>query len=174
MKVKAMPVLASLVSTLVLLFGGWFTYQLFYVQRPIETYIASKPNVVLSNLQINNNQVALDLDFKDPSTFATDYKDIYDYISMNYEGKTISIHLPKQGEALKNVWDQQYFGLAQALQHQEYGQIPQLVDDIKKTGKLDKTVARMDDQNVYLYLQEGKDHLYAVLPLKGEVKNNNE
>lgn len=169
-----MPIMFSLVSSLIILFGGWYTYQQFYVQKPVEDFIASKQNVVLKHLEINNNQVEIDVDFKDPTTYANDYKDIYDFIHERNLGKTVTIHLPNQGDGLKKLWDQQYFGLAQALELKEYGQIPKIVEDMKKNGKLDQSVARMDDQNIYLYMQEGKDRLYAVLPVKEEVKKNNE
>lgn len=172
MKVRAMPVLLSLVMTLGILFGGWYTFQQYYVQQPIEHFIVSKPQVVLNDIQIQNNKVVVDLDFKNPDTFAKDYKEIVEFISDKTQGKKVVIQLPKQGDEMKKLWEEQYFGIAEAMEKQEYSRIPGLMEEMRKKIKLEKTLTRMDEENIYVYLQKGVNHLYAVLPLKEEVKIN--
>lgn len=172
MKVRAMPILLSLVMTLGILFGGWYTYQQYYVQEPIEQFIVAKPQVVLNDIQIQNEKVVVDLDFKDPDTFAKDYKEIFEYISDKTQGKKVIIQLPKQGDEMKRLWEEQYFGIAEAMEKQEYSRIPSLMEEMRKEIKLEKVLTRMDEENIYVYLKKGVNHLYAVLPLKEEVKIN--
>ncbi|RXT13953.1 hypothetical protein [Ammoniphilus sp. CFH 90114] len=172
MNLRAMPVLLSLIFTLVLLFGGWFTYQQFYVQKPIEAFIKEKSQVTMHDMQINKNQVNLYLDFTNPDTFVNDYKEIREFVATTVPGKSVSIQLSKHGEDMLNLWEEEYFGLAEAIRKQEYSRIPEIIEEMGKKRQLEKTVARMDEQNVYVFLQSGAQHLYAVLPLKEEVKTH--
>jgi hypothetical protein len=166
MKVRALPILVSLITTLFILFGGWFFYQQYYLQRPIQSFIEHKPSVVLKGLEMTKDAINVDLDFKNAATFPQDYQDIYNYILERANGKAVNIQLPEQGPKMKDLWGENYFGFAEAVQHQQYSRIPALVEQIKQTQKLDKTLARMDGKNIYVYLQKGSDHLYAVLPQK--------
>lgn len=166
MNVRAMPVMLSLIFTLFLLFGGWFAYQQFYVQQPIEAFINQKEHVTLHDMRINNNQINLYLDFSKPDNFVDDYKEIQEFVATKAPGKMVNIHLSKHGENMKDLWEEEYFGLAEAIQKQEYSRIPEIIEEMGKKRQLEKTVARMDEQNVYVFLQSGTDHLYAVLPLK--------
>ncbi|MEW9669809.1 hypothetical protein [Ammoniphilus sp. 3BR4] len=169
MNVRAMPVMLSLIFTLFLLFGGWFAYQQFYVQQPIEAFIKQKQHITLHDMRIDNNQVNLYLDFSQPDDFVDDYKEIQEFVASKAPNKDVFIHLSKHGENMKDLWEEEYFGLAEAIQKQEYSRIPEMIEEMGKKRQLEKTVARMDDQNVYVFLQSGTDHLYAVLPLKEEV-----
>jgi hypothetical protein len=166
MRVRALPILLSLITTLFILFGGWFFYQQYYLQRPIQSFIENKSSVVLKGLEISKDTINVDLDFKNAATFPQDYQDIYNYITERANGKAVIIHIPEQGAKMKDLWSENYFGFAEAVQHQQYSRIPTLVEQIKQTQKLDKSIARMDGKNIYVYLQKGSDHLYAVLPQK--------
>ncbi len=172
MNLRAMPVMLSLIVSLVFLFGGWFVYQQFYVQQPIQAFLKQKEQVTLHEMQMTKTQVILYLDFANPDTFVNDYKEIKDYIATKAQGRTVTINLAQHGESMKNLWEEEYFGLAEAIQKQEYSRIPEVIEEMGKKRHLEKTLARMDEQNVYVFLQSGADHLYAVLPLKGEVRPN--
>ena len=169
MKIRALPVMLSLVLTLGMLFGGWFTYQQFYVQRPIEEFIVNKPQVVLKEIKIHQNSVIVDLDFKDPNTFAMDYHEVKQFIE-DKTGKKANIRIPVAGENMKRLWEEEYFFIAEAINKQEYSEIPKIIEKTKKDRQLEKTVTRMDEKYIYVFLQKGSDHLYAVLPLTEEVK----
>jgi hypothetical protein len=164
--IRALPVTLSLISTLVMLFGGWFLYQQFYVQKPIEAFIEGKKHIVLNDLQIQNDTVIVDLDFKNGDQFAADYQEINQFIMDKTGGKKVQIRLPEQGEELKRVWTEEYFELEEAIQKQEYSRIPSIIEEIKRSKVLENTMTSMDKENIYIYLQKGSDHLYAVLPRK--------
>lgn len=168
MKLRPMPMIMSLLLTLAFLFGGWSAYQHFYVEQPIRAYIEEKENVELKNIQFSNDQVKVELAFRDPDTFAADYKAIKDYIA-DHTGKTVSIQLPVVERSMKELWEEEYFFIAEAMKKQEYSEIPRIMDKIKKERQIEKTVSRMDDENIYVFLQKGSEHLYAVLPFKEEV-----
>jgi len=169
MKIRALPVFLSLILTLGLLFGGWFMYQQFYVQRPIEEFIVSKQQVVLKEMDIHKVPVTVELDFKDPNTFAMDFKEIKQFIASK-TNKPVEIRIPPAGEEMKKLWEEEYFFIAEAIKKQEYSEIPKIIEKVEKERQLEKSVTRMDQENIYVYLQKGSDHLYAVLPLTEEVK----
>ncbi|RKD25757.1 hypothetical protein BEP19_02100 [Ammoniphilus oxalaticus] len=169
MKIRAMPMMLSLALTLGILFGGWNTYQHFYVQQPIRAFIAEKQQVELSNIHFYHDQVKAELNFTDPNTFAADYKDIKDFIS-DQTGKKVVLQLPVVDEQMKDLWEEEYFSIAEAMKKQEYSEIPKIMEKIKMERHIEKTVSRMDEENVYVFLQKGSNHLYAVLPFKEEVK----
>jgi len=169
MKIRALPVLLSLILTLGFLFGGWFMYQQFYVQQPIEEFIKSKPEVILKEMDIHKVPITVDLDFKDPTLFAMDYKEVKQFIE-NKTNKKVEIRIPIAGDEMKKLWEEEYFFIAEAIKKQEYSQIPKIIEKMEKERQLEKSVTRMDEENIYVFLQKGSDHLYAVLPLTEEVK----
>ncbi|MBP1933399.1 hypothetical protein [Ammoniphilus resinae] len=171
MKLRTMPVMLSLISTLALLFGGWYTYQHFYIKQPVQDFIAAKNDLILNDLKITQDQVVVDIDFKNPEKFVSDYKEINQYMEEQMGGKEILIRLPQYGEKMRDLWEDEYFGVAEAIQTKEYTKIPLMMEEMKKKEQLQQAMAKMDEDFVYLYLQNGTDHLYAVLPLKEEVKD---
>jgi len=171
MKLRAMPVMLSLISTLALLFGGWYTYQHFYIKQPVQDYIASKNDLVLNDLRITQDQVIVDIDFKNPERFVSEYKELNQYLQEQMNGKEISIRLPQYGEEMKKLWEKEYFGVAEAIQTKEYSKIPLMVEQMKEKEHLQQAMARMDEDFVYLYLKDDSDHIYAVLPLKEGVND---
>jgi len=154
--------------SLVLLFGGYFLYQKVNIQSPIESTISEIDGVQLNNIDISRSQISVNVTFNNPKNFKKAYLDIEDKLnSFVNDKKNMKIDIDNdlsETSLLNKSWDESYFSIAQAIEKNEYQLIPQTIQALKGKLKLTKAISMMDEKQVYIELQKGKDAMYVVLP----------
>lgn len=173
MKFRAMPIFLSVVVSGVLLFGGWYVFQNQFVKKPITEEISAMKGVQVDQVTVGRDAVKLELVFNDPDKFAEQYKAVQKIVKDKANGKKADIELNDENSALKGVWQQHEFAIAEAMDLHTYSRIPSVLNEMKQKHNLKSASSHMDEQNVYIYLNDGKHPYYTVLPRYKEVIRNN-
>lgn len=172
MKIRALPIFLSILFSSLLLFGGWYVFQSQFVKKPITNEIAAMKSVKVNDIIINRDAITLDVSFNNPDKFAEDYKKIKKIASDKSNGKPVKVEVDSSNKNLKQIWDENAFAIAEAMELHTYSKIPAVLDQLKKKHSLNSVSSRMDDQYVYIYLNDGKAPYYTVLPREREVSRN--
>ncbi|AMA73531.1 hypothetical protein [Aneurinibacillus thermoaerophilus] len=172
MKVRALPIFLSVLVSSLLLFGGWYVFQNQFVKKPISNEIAAMQSVKLNNITVGRDAITLNVSFNDPEKFAEDYKTIKKIASDKANGKTVKIECYSPNISLQKIWEENAFAVAEAMELHTYSKIPIALEEMKKKHRLKNATSYMDEQNVYIYLNDGKGPYYAVLPREREVSRN--
>jgi hypothetical protein len=174
-KIRAMPAVLSLFVTLFVLFGGYFAYQWWMIEKPLVTVIRATPHVTLDELRVEPDQITIRLNADEDFSLTADYIPLRDRLAPFAGGRTVSIELADRPDAvLEAAWNRMVFGVAEAMVHRRYTQIPETVEAASRKEKIRHEVA-MDDRFVYVALYHRDHSLYRILPLShpvGEVKNH--
>ncbi|WP_047152587.1 hypothetical protein [Aneurinibacillus tyrosinisolvens] len=172
MKVRVLPIFLSILFSSLLLFGGWYVFQNQFVKKPIANEIAVMKDVKLNHINVKRDSVVLNLTFNNSEKFAEEYKQIQKIVADKSNGKNAVIELDSPNKQLKKVWDDNAFAIAEAMDLHTYSRIPGVLNDIKKKHQLASALSHMDEENIYIYLNDGKSSYYTVLPRQKEVSRN--
>ncbi|MGO0061055.1 hypothetical protein ACTID9_13730 [Brevibacillus fluminis] len=164
MTLRRLPIMLSFLVTMVLLFGGWYLYQQMEVKEPLKTEVQQMTSATLTDLKVAKDQVIVKLHVTNPDTFPQEYRQLQKELQAYSNGREIDVEVTNQGEQLKKIWTDGQFAVNEAIELHEYSKIPQLVAAWKQTYKLDSAVAKMDDSTIYIYMKNGQQDFYAMLP----------
>ncbi|GAB6990261.1 hypothetical protein [Paenibacillus pini] len=164
MKLRAIPIVLTVVVSASVLFGGWFVYRQVAEQSPLQQIAKDYKGVNNAQFDINRNLVSLKLDLKPDANLPG----LIDQI--NKKGKSIIGTRPLKldfvdhsSDKLNQFWDQAMFPVAEAMESKTYTQIPTKLMEMAKTLGIE-TQAEMDINNVYIRLSDGKASKFLVLP----------
>lgn len=170
---KTVPVVISLILSVVVLFGGYVIYQEQFVKKPIEEYIAALDGVQLEEIRVDKSSIYLDVAFRDADAFLESYGKMGSELQTMNRGREVHIILPASDEKMERIWQEGYFYLVEVIENQQYSQIPAVLKSWKEQYDLTGAGARMDENNVMIVLSKGDAMFYQVLPRHaGEVKAN--
>ncbi len=164
MQVRKMPMLLSFVATLTLLFGCWFLYQKAQVEEPLRKEVEQMTSAQLVNLQVSKDQVLLQLHVTKPDVFPDEYKTLLKAADKLISDKKLDIQLTNQGANLKQVMADQQFALNEAVELHQYSKIPELMADLKTSHHLEQAIAKIDETTIYIYLKNGAEDYFAMIP----------
>ncbi len=166
---KKMPIFVSLIVSTVILFGGWYLYQDYFVEKPIKDYVASLEGVQIEDIVIQREQISVEISFSDAGAFLIHYSNIYEKVKQYARGKQVDLRLPAGSEDLKEIWNEGYFTLAEILEHRQYSRIPDFMDSLKEQYGLDKAEAKLDQHYLYIVIEKNDQISYRVMPRSVEV-----
>lgn len=164
MTLRRLPIMLSFLVTMVLLFGGWYLYQQMEVKEPLKTQVEQMTSATLTDLQVVKNQVMIKLHVTNPDTFPQEYRELLKATQKYSNGREIDVQVSNQGDGLKKIWTDGQFAVNEAIELHEYSKIPAMLADWKQAYKLDSAIAKMDESTIYIYLKDGKQDFYAMLP----------
>jgi hypothetical protein len=171
-KMRALPIFLSVLFSSLLLFGGWYVFQNQFVKKPISNEISAMKDVKLNNITVAREAITLDVSFNNPERFAEDYKAVKEIASEKSNGKPVKVEFHSVNKDLQKIWDENVFAIAEAMELHTYSKIPGVLEQIKNKHHLQSVSSDMDDQYVYIYLNDGKSPYYTVLPREREVSRN--
>lgn len=155
--------LVSLCVTLVLLFSSFFTYQWFFIQRPIQQFILEDPHVRVEKIDVHPQ--AVDMQLKVTSGSLAKYGDLYQSINEKAGYRKVTIELIDQSDAkLKKVWNEMAFGVKEGLTKKRYTQVQKTVNEIATKRGITSEVS-LQDSFLCIALKKGDYYLYRVFEL---------
>ncbi|MBW7457770.1 hypothetical protein ACFOLF_05080 [Paenibacillus sepulcri] len=166
MKIKWIPTLITAVLSACLLVGGWYMYRNMATVKPFEQILSQIPGVTEAKPDIYQNSVTVELTLDKNA----DVREVYDKITS--EGKSVigsrELRLQiKEGtnqDKLNDVWSSMLFGIAQAMDHRNYADIPQTLKQAEQQFDGIQAASEMDNENVYITLKDGDSVKHVVLP----------
>lgn len=166
MKLKLIPIIAAVVGSSAILFGGWFVYHSVAMENPLSEVLNGSPGVERSEAQIDGNKIVFDLSLNKQAHLREIVHDIQSESEAVAGGREITIDIDDSNSspALEEWWSRALFDVAQAMETSQYAQIPASLE--QKSAELEGLAVQteMDDKNVYVRLTEGEHVKFIILP----------
>jgi hypothetical protein len=166
--IRVLPAVLSLLVTLIVLFGGYFAYQWFAIEKPVKRAIHATPHVTLKELRVDPDRIEIRLSADEKFSLAADYLPLRKKLDSLAAGREVSIQFADRTDpVLEEAWNRMAFGITEAVVQRQYTRIPKTVEAAAKNADLRHEVA-MDEQFIYVALYRGDHSLYRLIPVKGE------
>lgn len=174
-KKRFISVATGLLVTLTALFGGFFAHQWWAIEQPIKEVVAETPHITLQSFDANPNRVEIKLKPDPDFSLAVDYPVLRQRLEEIVGERELSIQLiDHPSPKLQKIWDQVVFGVSEGIVHQRYTEISDVIQSTAEQEKISYELT-MDDEFIYISLQEDPHFIYRVFPLHSandEVKEN--
>jgi len=153
----------SLVITLILLFGSFFAYKWFYIEKSISTLIERNPFVELKALEIKPRLVMVTIGI--PQKSLLHYPAFYQEVQEKAGGRELVLELVDYPNSLLlRTWNEAAFGVQEGIAQKRYTLVKKSVEEVATKQKVDYEVL-MDDSMICITLKQGKHYLYRVFQL---------
>jgi len=150
----------SLVVTLILLFGSFFTYKWFYIERSISALATSSPYVELKAIAVKPQLITVRISI--PQKSLVYYPRFYEAVRQKAGNRKVNLDLVDHPNAyLLKTWNEVAFGVKEGIAQKRYTLVQKSVEKIATKQKVDYEVL-MDDSMICITLRQGEHYLYKV------------
>lgn len=168
MKIKWKPLVITTVISVALLFGGWAAYRHFAVEQPLDRIAASLPGVESADTSMENGQVVLELKLETSADLAAIYHKVKQDGAKQIGSKPMKLHITSNStDRLEQAWRYSLFDIAESMETRRYSGIRDAMDNISEQFPGVTASSEMDEDNVYIRLQDGHSAKFIVLPRQG-------
>ncbi|NTZ17759.1 hypothetical protein EXW96_09300 [Paenibacillus sp. JMULE4] len=165
MKLRLLPVVLSVLVSASLLFGGYFAYQSYAMESPLEKVVSAIPGVELESIKLSGNEAQLELAVAPGTSLREVYHRIQNEGRSTLGSKELKLKVVNPpSERLEQWWSSALFEIAQAMETKQYAQIPKTLEDRTAKSEGIQATTEMDDKFVYITITDGKDSKYVMLP----------
>lgn len=165
MKLRILPLSITIVCTAAVLFGGWFSYRHFGIERPLDRIAAAAPGVTSAEVATTNGQVSIDVGLSRDANIGDVYRRIKTDGSSEIGGKKLELNVTNESnETLDKAWSYSLFDVAQAMETRQYTGIRDAMDKVSEQFPGVTADTTMDEDNVYVTLREGEAAKFVILP----------
>lgn len=164
MKIKLAPLLLTAALSVALLFGGWAAYRHYAVEQPLDRVVAAAPGVRSAESEMTGGQVVLHLQLQPNADLAEIYKTIKQEGAGQIGGRTIELNVQSTtSDKLEQAWRYSLFDVAEAMETRHYSGIREAMNELSTRFPGVSATTAMDEDNVYICLQDGQAAKYVVL-----------
>ncbi|WP_127588203.1 hypothetical protein [Paenibacillus koleovorans] len=165
MKLRIWPIAMSLVVSSAVLFGGWFLYDSYAMETPLNQIVKETPGVKDASVQIEKDRVSLRLTLADNANLREIYKQVTEQGDSVIGKRKVAVEVANSSEAeLDRWWSSALFDVAQAMETKKYGDIPVRLEARAAEVPGLTVSTEMDEQYVYVTLRNGTSGKYVMLP----------
>ena len=165
MKVRLLPVLLTFFVAVVVLFGGWFTYQSLAVENPTSDIVSEIDGVEHAQVESERDSLLIRVWLESDAELSTLYNKLLQQTREQAGSRTVSISIEGEvSDRLNEIWHTALFDVAEAMDTKAYGDIPERMHELEVEHSGLQTVAAMDDSYVYITLRLDGKTKYVVLP----------
>ena len=166
MKIRLLPVLTSVVISAAVLFGGYFGYQSYAMENPLNKVVSSIPGVELVSMNLGGAEAAVEVKLEPGTSVREVYARIMKEGSSALGKKELDLRVVgSDSPKLDAWWSSALFEVAQAMETKQYAQIPVTLEArAQQSGGGLKVTTEMDNKFVYITLSEGANSKYVMLP----------
>lgn len=165
MKLKLTPLLLTAALSVALLFGGWSAYRHYAVEQPLDRVAAAAPGVRSAESVMAGGQVVLRLELMPNADLAEIYRKIKQDGADQIGGRTIEMNVKSpSSDKLEQAWRYSLFDVAEAMETRRYSGIREAMDKLSTQFPGISATTDMDEDNVYIRLQDGQAAKFVVLP----------
>ncbi|UUZ79407.1 hypothetical protein LJK88_30140 [Paenibacillus sp. P26] len=166
MKLRLIPIVVSVLISASLLFGGYFAYQSYAMESPLQKTVSSIPGVHLVSMNLNGTQASMDLKLDPGVSLREAYAQIKKEAAAVLGTKDLKVNVVNDSSPeLEKWWSSALFEVAQAMETKQYAQIPKTLEArAEAAGGGLKVSTEMDDKYVYVTLTQGNASKYIMLP----------
>lgn len=165
MKLRIGPIAASIAISVLVLFGGWFLYRQWAIERPLENIVKSVDGVNQVEMDIKPDELALKLSLKPGTDLGALVRQIEQNGKDQIGNRTLKLDVEDHSSpTLDLLWENALFTVAQAMENKQYTQITAALKQMEQENDKLTATAEMDEKNVYITLTDGKYSKFVILP----------
>ncbi|QKG84383.1 hypothetical protein GXN76_07760 [Kroppenstedtia pulmonis] len=163
---KRWPIAAlALVTSLFLLFGGFWGYQYFQIEKPIRQLIDQDPHLSFGEISVQPDLVIVELQPSKDFSLIDDYVPLREKLKKFSQSRKLKVALRDNPDLLlKKSWNEMVFGVEEGMALHHYQSIPKSVERVSKSRGIDYDLG-IDGSFILIELRHKKQRLYKVLPL---------
>lgn len=164
-KKRFISVAFGLLVALTALFGGFFAHQWWTIEQPSKAIIAKTPHITLESFDATPDRVEIKLKPDPAFALAKDYPTLRQQLEAIAGERQVSIQLTDHpNPKLQQMWDRVVFGVSEGIVNHRYTEISNVVQNAAQQEKIDYELT-MDEDFIYISLQQDDYFMYRVLPL---------
>lgn len=168
MKIKWAPLVITTVASVALLFGGWAAYRHYAVEQPLDRIAASLPGVESADTSMENGQLVLNLKLAPDADLAAIYRKVKQEGAKRIGNRPIKFNIASNpSDRLEQAWRYSLFDIAESMETRRYSGIRAAMDNVSEQFPGVTASSEMDEDNVYIRLQDGQSVKFIVLPRQG-------
>lgn len=165
MSFKWVPFLSTALLTAALLFGGWFAYRHYGVEQPLDRLAEQLPGVIQAEADMGTDEVRLRLRLEPDADLAAITRQIRTDGQATIGDRELRLEpVTETSEKLESAWQNVLFEVAEAMENRKYSGIRDALGRLEAEIPGLQATAQMDEQNVYIRLQDGETAKFVVLP----------
>ncbi|WP_027093606.1 hypothetical protein [Cohnella thermotolerans] len=165
MNLRIVPVTITAALSAALLFGGWFAYGHYGVEKPLERVAEAIPGVESAQTNSSVSEIDLKLKLSPDADLAEIYRQVQEKGADAIGGRTLKLSVEDSSSpALEKAWSQALFDVAEAMDHRKYSGVRDAMNALTKQYPGLTAATEMDDNNVYIRLRSGDAVKYVILP----------
>ncbi|MFC5531794.1 hypothetical protein [Cohnella yongneupensis] len=165
MKLKILPLTITAALTAALLFGGWFAYRHYGIEKPLDRLAGAVPGVTSAVVTTTNGQVNIDVRLKQDADVSEVYRKVKSDGASEIGGKKFTLTAEGQtNERLDKAWSYALFDVAQAMENRQYTGIREAMNKLSEQFPGMTADTSMDEDNVYVTLRDGTAAKFVILP----------
>jgi hypothetical protein len=167
MKLRLLPIGISLILSLSVLFGGWFLYDSYAMETPMNQIVKETPGVQEAVVKIDKDRVTIELSPASDANVREIYKSIVTRGASLIGSRTVHLDIKSvPGPALDAWWSKALFNVAQSMETKRFGEIPARLEELKGSYEGLTVQSEMDESYVYITLKDDAGNsLYKMLPI---------
>jgi hypothetical protein len=163
MKIRLLPMLFTVFISSALLFGGWYTYHSFMLEKPIVREVSKLDAVSGISLQVKQQTANVQITLKRGTSLQKSYHHISDIIHAKLKNHDVSIEFQdNSNEKLDAWWSLALFDVAQAMDTKNYANIPERLGEMADAQQIDVRT-ELDNKNLYISLSDGSNQKYIII-----------
>jgi len=165
MKIRILPLTITAALTAAILFGGWFAYRHYGIEKPLDRIAGSVPGVTSAVVETTNGQVNIDVELKQDANIAEVYRKLKEDGASEIGSKKLNLSAEgATNEKLEQAWSYSLFDVAQAMENRQYTGIREAMNKLSDQYPGVTAETSMDEDNVYVTLRDGENAKFVILP----------
>lgn len=163
-------VLVVLVSCL-LVFTGQFLYQKVYINSPLTQELKKLPEVTNLQIEENNHRAHIEITLSKVKNLEKSYLEINKIVEKR-EGKQAKIEvIDNPSPLLEDIYRKMNFSIQEGIVTGNFADMYIKLENFAQENGLKDWSVSIDQNNIYLQMQEKEHYLYKVIPRVGSEKN---
>ena len=164
-KLRVGRVAASIVISGVVLFGGWFLYQQWAIERPLESLLKDMEGVSQVQLDIQSKELVIKLDLEPGADLGAVIRQLEQDGKKQIGSRKLKIEVvDNSSPVLNELWENAMFAVAQAMENKQYTEITAALEQMEQEHTELNATAEMDNEHVYITLTDGQNSKFIILP----------
>ncbi|UHA73001.1 quinolinate synthase [Paenibacillus sp. 481] len=168
-KIRPIPTVTIMALAGAVLFGGWHLYETKMVEQPLAEAIQEHKLAKQVQVDLQQKSVVVKLEAKPEANVRELVQAAYKEADKRAKGRSIRVEMINEQSTprLEQIWSKAIFGVAEAMVHQKYSDIPKQLTALTQQTTVN-VETEMDERFVYVTLKDGKGIKTVLLPLQGE------
>jgi len=160
-KIKLSYLLLSFITTLSILFIGFYSYQYVYFTKPLNEYINQNLDISSEDVIIDHKEKNITISLK-TNSLKKHYNDIQNVIDRYYNSDQYKIIIKdNRNQQLETTYNKISFDLYEAIETKQYTKFDDIIDNASIPNSIN---IEMDEKYIYLNIKNGEHYLYELLP----------